>query len=217
MPQKLFLLGAPAVGAAVVAIYIVHQRRIKDRARFIDKYRFPQRVWEKLSAQYPNLTETDVQQVEFALRDYFQICNGAGRRMISMPSQAVDVAWHEFILFTREYAQFCKRALGRFLHHTPAEAMSTQTQATMGIKRAWRLACARERISPRTPERLPRLFALDASLGIPDGFRYALNCVASAGAAQVFCASHIGCASGCGGEAGSSSDGDGGDGGCGGE
>lgn len=35
------------------------------------------------------------------------------------PSRKVDKAWHEFILFTSSYADFCERRYGRFLHHNP--------------------------------------------------------------------------------------------------
>ena len=35
------------------------------------------------------------------------------------PSESVDVVWHQHILFTQEYAQFCQRHLGAFLHHVP--------------------------------------------------------------------------------------------------
>ena len=96
---------------------------------------------------------------------------------------------------------------------TPAEAMSSQTQATEGIRRAWRLACALEHINPKQPERLPRLFALDGALNIENGFRYDTRCTPGSGN---YCASHIGCSSGCGGGS-DSADGDGGSGsGCGG-
>jgi hypothetical protein len=77
-----------------------------------------------------------------------------------MPSQVVDDAWHEFILFTRQYQQFCERGLGRFLHHTPAEAMRSPTDAQDGIKRAWRLACRRDGIDPKAPQSLPLLLRL---------------------------------------------------------
>ena len=56
------------------------------------------------------------------LRDWFWINHRAAGRKLSMPSQVVDDAWHEFILFTRNYEDFCKRGVGRFLHHVPAEA-----------------------------------------------------------------------------------------------
>lgn len=37
------------------------------------------------------------------------------------PSQIVDVGWHTFILYTRDYAEFCHRVAGRFIHHTPSD------------------------------------------------------------------------------------------------
>ena len=37
------------------------------------------------------------------------------------PSLLVDLAWHEFILFTRYYHEFCLTHYGRFIHHTPSE------------------------------------------------------------------------------------------------
>jgi hypothetical protein len=40
------------------------------------------------------------------------------------PSKKVDKAWHEFLLFTREYEQFCRKRYGRFMHHDPYEAPS---------------------------------------------------------------------------------------------
>jgi hypothetical protein len=140
--------------------------------------------------------------------------------MVAMPSQVVDDAWHEFILFTRQYARFCRGAFGRFLHHTPAEAMRSPTQASDGIKRTWRLACAREGIDPRKPQRLPRLFAMDAALLIAGGFIYQLDCLATGrdGAAGTgFCASDIGCGGGCSGDSGGSDGDGGGGGGCGGD
>ena len=35
------------------------------------------------------------------------------------PSQRVDDAWHELILCTGYYADFCDRHFGRFVHHDP--------------------------------------------------------------------------------------------------
>jgi hypothetical protein len=35
------------------------------------------------------------------------------------PSETVDIGWHTFILYTVEYAAFCDRTAGRFIHHVP--------------------------------------------------------------------------------------------------
>ena len=35
------------------------------------------------------------------------------------PSHRVDLAWHEFILCTRVYQEFCETNFGRMIHHFP--------------------------------------------------------------------------------------------------
>jgi len=37
------------------------------------------------------------------------------------PSPQVDTGWHAFILHTADYAEFCDRLAGRFIHHLPDE------------------------------------------------------------------------------------------------
>jgi hypothetical protein len=36
------------------------------------------------------------------------------------PSEVIDDLWHEFILHTQEYAEFCQTTLGAFVHHVPS-------------------------------------------------------------------------------------------------
>lgn len=186
---------------------------VAKRQNLIDTFTFPKTITEKIIEKYPHLSEKEANQVIDGLREYFHLCNIAGRKMVSMPSQAVDVAWHEFILFTRKYEHFCNRALGRFLHHTPAEAMRSPTTAQAGIKTAWKISCFREGIQPKSAHKLPLIFAIDAKLKIPDGFKYSLNCTTPGG--NEYCAGHIGCGSGCGGGCAGGSSGCGG--GCGGD
>ncbi|MBN6038708.1 hypothetical protein [Amycolatopsis sp. 195334CR] len=62
------------------------------------------------------------------------------------PSELVDIGWHTFILHTRDYADFCDRIAGRFLHHVPTEdgdpaatgeaAHTTLMRAVAAIERA---------------------------------------------------------------------------------
>lgn len=35
------------------------------------------------------------------------------------PSEPVDIGWHTFILYTHDYAEFCKKVAGSFIHHVP--------------------------------------------------------------------------------------------------
>jgi len=37
------------------------------------------------------------------------------------PSPLIDIGWHTFILYTREYHQFCRSVAGHYLHHSPCD------------------------------------------------------------------------------------------------
>lgn len=48
------------------------------------------------------------------------------------PAHKVDLAWHEFILFTKAYADFCIQHFGRFIHHYPGE---NESENKIGFKK----------------------------------------------------------------------------------
>lgn len=48
-------------------------------------------------------------------------CAAHGRGANLVPSAAVDIGWHMFILHTREYAAFCEQVAGFFIHHVPTD------------------------------------------------------------------------------------------------
>ena len=41
------------------------------------------------------------------------------------PPERIDECWHHFILFTQDYASFCQRYFGRFIHHLPKSPEDT--------------------------------------------------------------------------------------------
>ena len=77
-----------------------------------------------------------------------------------MPSKAVDEAWHEMILMTREYTYFCDRAFGRYLHHNPDSTLTVSMDEilaeTLAIVDAHELPMA--------------LFTADEDAGLEDGY-----------------------------------------------
>lgn len=188
-------------------------------------YRFPAFLRARLQAAYPQLGEAQLEQVERGLRQFFVASASARGRFVAMPSKVVDALWHEFILHTRAYEAFCRRAFGKVLHHTPAEAMPAGATARdrrfAGLRRAWYWSCKDEGIDPRQPGRLPLLFALDAALAIPGGYRYVPDCrLLGSDRGDTHCGDSFGCGSSCGSSGGSdggNGDGDGGGGGCGGD
>jgi len=60
-------------------------------------------------------------QCQFALTEVIKfltlVADHEGRQLT--PSSRVDLAWHEFILFTRVYIEFCEQNFGRYIHHEP--------------------------------------------------------------------------------------------------
>ena len=194
------------------------------RAEFIRHYSFPKGLIEKLQVRRPGLPAKDGQLVARALRQFFLAHLAARRQFVSMPSQITDDLWHEFILYTRNYEAFCRRAFGRFMHHTPAVALGPERRDNTGLRRTWWFCCKDENINPTKPTPLPLLFAIDGKLGVSDGFRYMPDCTAlrEGGDGTAYCGGDFGSSSVDGGTdglgdfgSGSGSDaaGDGGDGG----
>ena len=216
--------GSPVVALALtgllVAAVMLQARWSRAHAlRVIGAHPFPAFLRQKLQAAHPGLDDAAARQVERGLRQFFVANARADGRFVAMPSKVVDTLWHEFILHTRGYEAFCRRAFGRMLHHTPAEALPAAGPGGVsaprhdGLRRAWVGACRDEHIDPAKPDRLPLLFALDATLGVAGGYVYALDCALLGPDRQgTHCAGDLGGAS-CG---GSGDDGGGGDGsGCG--
>jgi hypothetical protein len=154
------------------------------RAEFIRTYAWPRGLLERLEKHHPGMERKDSALVSRGLRQFFITYLMSGRRFVSMPSQAADDLWHEFILYTREYDAFCRRAFGTFLHHTPAVVLGSERSNNEGLRRVWWYCCKYENISPFRPTRLPLLFALDAKLKVPGGFTYHPQCEALRPAAK---------------------------------
>ena len=52
------------------------------------------------------------------LKKFLLICS-VSDAPVSMLGKKVDGVWHEFILFTKAYREFCETYLGKFVDHTP--------------------------------------------------------------------------------------------------
>jgi hypothetical protein len=173
------VIGTVAVVGIAVAgcagIFETYRRKWR-REQFIRSFMFPAGVFEKFHKARPGLDVKQQQLVARALRQFFLAYLKSGCQRVAMPSQVVDDLWHEFILFTRAYQNFCDKAFGQFLHHTPAVKLGAVRSDNEGLRRVWWFACLEENINPRNATRLPLLFAIDRKLGVADGFVYDLNC-----------------------------------------
>jgi hypothetical protein len=163
------------IGAALLVVIVPRWLQLR-RAEFIRTYRWPAGLLERLEKCRPALERKNSALVSRGLRQFFIAYLMSGKRYVSMPSQVADDLWHEFILYTREYDVFCRRAFGGFLHHTPAVVLSEHRKSNEGLRRVWWYCCKYENIDPVNPTRLPLLFALDSKLNIPNGFVYHPRC-----------------------------------------
>lgn len=82
------------------------------RRRFIREAHLPLSIKRAVAATYPTLTEADTALVIKALRQFFLAYSQSNGKFVSMPSQVVDVAWHELILHTAIYEKWCQAAFG---------------------------------------------------------------------------------------------------------
>ncbi|MUT65090.1 hypothetical protein [Paenibacillus sp. NEAU-GSW1] len=96
--------GHPAYEAAVrleSSLALDYESRVKDRVLKIT----------------PNMSDSEWNWTWFELKRYFLMC--AVVKGVPMYSRKVDVVWHEMLMFTREYEQFCIRFCGEMIHHAP--------------------------------------------------------------------------------------------------
>jgi hypothetical protein len=157
---------------SVLLLIVWGKLREAQRVKFIRHYHFPRGLIAKLQAHHPGLAAQDGQVVAQALRQFFLAHLLSGKQFVSMPSRITDDFWREFTLCTNQYQVFCKQAFGRVMPHTPAVALGTEKRDNAGLRRAWWHCCKDQNIDPRVATHLPLLFAIDAKLGIANGFKY---------------------------------------------
>ena len=157
----------------IIAGFILYsfltKKKKANQKNFLENYQFPKSLDKKILSIYPHLSNDDLTLVKRELKNYFKIKNIYKPKIFAMPSRVVDVAWHEFILHTRDYDWFCKQAFGHYFHHNPFSKEMSSKDMTESLQRTWVYSCKAERIRPNAPYCLPVLFSIDSALNIPDG------------------------------------------------
>ena len=59
-----------------------------------------------------------------ALKQFLFVC--ATTKHHCSPSIAIDAMWHEFLMFSGEYYNFCLQRFGMVIHHHPTEMMMNE-------------------------------------------------------------------------------------------
>lgn len=103
--------GDMATERPIPAVHTLNHAR-----NYIAIYTFDQ-VREKLLLD-GRLPAIKVDEAIAEFRKYLSLI-ALGHQGLGMISADIDEVWHTFILFTREYSEFCHRAFGYYLHHQP--------------------------------------------------------------------------------------------------
>src|SRR5689334_12324549 len=84
------------------------------RVDFILGYPFD--FLEKRLIQRKRLSDRKARQLTFEFRRFMVIACLRGAPLAA-PNGAVDEMWHEFLMFTKKYRDFCQDGIGEFVDH----------------------------------------------------------------------------------------------------
>lgn len=87
-------------------------------------------------------TTDEAEELFREVKRYLFLCDQDDYRVWNMYSLRVDEAWHQFILFTRQYIEFSERYFGRYVPHNPSNAPKVDTDRPVE-KTSFTQFCAR--------------------------------------------------------------------------
>lgn len=102
-----------------------------------------ERLTRRVVADHPEISEATARRI-VGQAAAFVAASGQQPGRDLVPSELVDYGWHAFILHTVDYAAFCERVVGRFVHHVPTDeddqmpggAASARERTTAAIEAA---------------------------------------------------------------------------------
>jgi hypothetical protein len=108
----------------------LQERRVV--AELGNRHMIDAQLWERLVGRIvedENLERSMSERIMDQTLGYLRLC--AETTESWSPSALVDIGWHTFILYTREYAAFCERVAGRFMHHSPLDGGDNPMSETL--------------------------------------------------------------------------------------
>lgn len=91
--------------------------------KLVNKDLVEPQLWNRLVARITQETRYESSLAEGIMDQalgFLRLCAESAHVSYS-PSPIVDIGWHTFLLYTREYSDFCNRVAGRFIHHAPSD------------------------------------------------------------------------------------------------
>jgi hypothetical protein len=84
---------------------------------------------EKLLKERIVETADDGHDLFFEVKKFIVLTQSDNSKAWEMYSLRVDEVWHQFILFTKQYTEFCTQYFGRYVHHSPGNAPESAARA----------------------------------------------------------------------------------------
>jgi hypothetical protein len=152
-------------------------KEMNKKIRFIRNYSFPGYIIDRFILENSTMTINQSIIVSDCLKDYFiagLMSKGLGS--VAMPSKIVDKLWHIFIIFTKDYVDFCNKAYGYYFHHSPKKTeVLTKEIDSKSIIRTWLCSSEIEGIDIKKKEELPLIFEIDDLFQIKNGNSYSIE------------------------------------------
>ena len=93
---------------------------MKSGLSLLDDVELFGRIADRIAREHPEISRGRAGQI-LDQAVLFVATAGQYPDMGLSPSAEVDIGWDTFILYTKEYFDFCARVAGRYVHHTPID------------------------------------------------------------------------------------------------
>ncbi len=87
------------------------------------------RLFGRLAKENSELSEQEIQMILDDTIGFLKLC-GEYAEIGMVPSENVDLGWHVFLMYTRDYQNFCRKSFGCFVHHEPNDKEGESLEKT---------------------------------------------------------------------------------------
>lgn len=96
---------------------ISYEQTIQQLEKSFNKH-FSNKLRLRMEQEHPHMKKLEYRWKLLELKRYFVMASLL--KQVPMFSDEVDELWHEMLMFTKSYADFCAEFMGSTVHHEPA-------------------------------------------------------------------------------------------------
>ena len=96
---------------------ISYDKTVQQLEKSFNKH-FSNKLKLRMEQEYPHMKKLEYRWKLLELKRYFVMASLL--KQVPMFSDEVDELWHEMLMFTKSYADFCAEFMGSTVHHEPA-------------------------------------------------------------------------------------------------